>query len=106
MSSLRKAPLTGSLTSATQSGTYSPEGLGPVPAELNVSIWGTFSASVRLERSFDGGTTWLPLTAAGYSMYAWTAPASETLEEVEANVLYRFDCTAYTSGTINYRLSQ
>ena len=26
--------------------------------------------------------------------------------EPERGVLYRFNCTAYTSGTINYRMSQ
>ncbi|MEY3774316.1 MAG: hypothetical protein RLZZ129_1096, partial [Verrucomicrobiota bacterium] len=29
---------------------------------FNVSVWGTFSATVQMQRSFDNGTTWLPLT--------------------------------------------
>lgn len=73
---------------------------------FNVSLWGTFVGTARLERSFDGGTTWLPLTAAGIALYTWTAPASEIAEEPETGVLYRLACTAYTSGTINYRVSQ
>lgn len=73
---------------------------------FNVSLWGTFVGAVRLERSFDGGTTWLPLTAAGIALYAWTAPASEIAEEPETGVIYRLSCTAFTSGTINYRVSQ
>ena len=73
---------------------------------LNVSVWGTFVGTVALQRSFDSGVTWLPLTAAGVATASYTAPASEQVNEPEAGVEYRFACTAYTSGTINYRISQ
>lgn len=92
-------------------GTFSATGqssavtISPIRA-FNVSVWGTFVGTVQLERSFDGGTTWLPITAAGTQIYTWTAPASEIAAEPEANVSYRLNCTAYTSGTINYRISQ
>ena len=33
-------------------------------------------------------------------------PVSLTFGEPERNVLYRTNCLAYTSGTINYRISQ
>jgi hypothetical protein len=101
------AKVTGTFTAIGQSASYAP----PVAPRntntggFNVSTWGTFVASVQLERSFDNGTTWLPLTAAGNQLYAWTAPASENGAEPEAGVLYRLNCTAYTSGTINYRIS-
>jgi hypothetical protein len=72
---------------------------------FNVSIWGTFAASLRLERLVPG-TTWLPLKAAGQELYSWTAPTSEMAEEPEGGVLYRLVCTAHESGTINYRISQ
>ena len=32
---------------------------------FNVSLWGVFSATCPLKRSFDGGSTWLPITASG-----------------------------------------
>jgi len=74
---------------------------------MNVSIWGTFSGSVQLERSFDGGTTWLPCSAsisgtvlaftAAYSGYPWA--------EIEHQVAYRLNCTSLASGTISYRVS-
>lgn len=74
---------------------------------MNVSIWGSFTGSVQLERSFDGGTTWLPCSAAmsgtvlaftaAYSGYPWS--------EVEHQVAYRLNCTSLSSGTINYRVS-
>lgn len=101
--------VTGTFTATGQSTGFPPRpSLGGVSpsAGFNVSLWGTFVGSVQLERSFDNGTTWLPLTAAGTPLYVWTAPASEVCEEPEAGVLYRLNCTAYTSGTVNYRLSQ
>lgn len=74
---------------------------------FNVAIWGTFVATVTVERSFDGGTTWVPVAAtAGGSALSHTAPTSYSLQEVERDVLYRLNCTAYTSGTVNYRVSQ
>ena len=95
-------PVTGSFTAVGQSETLAPHaGRG-----FNVSLWGAFAGAVRLERSFDAGTTWLPISAAGTPLYTWTAPASESAQEDEAGVLYRLNCTAYTSGTITYRLSQ
>lgn len=62
----------------------------------NVSVWGNFVGTIQLQRSFDG-VTWLvakELSAAseGYGY------------EAEDKVLYRFECTAYTSGSINYRM--
>lgn len=102
-----------SITTGTNvvSGTFTSTGTSPAftprPQYMfNVSLWGTFVGTVSLERSFDLGTTWLPLTANGVSIESFTAPCSEQLQEDELKVQYRFNCTAYTSGTINYRLSQ
>ena len=50
--------------------------------------------------------TWLPITAAGAQLYKWTAPASESNQDDEANVQYRLDCTVFTSGAASYRISQ
>ncbi|MFG1388793.1 hypothetical protein [Xanthobacter versatilis] len=95
------APVTGSFTSATNSAAFIPLAGRP----FNVSVYGTFVGTVQLKRSFDG-STWLPLTAAGVTLYSWSAPASEPAEEAEFGVSYRLECTAYSSGTINYRISQ
>lgn len=98
---------TGTFTATGQSASFLADGIGDlVDHAFNLSLWGTFVASVQLERSFDGGTTWLPLTANGTQIYKFTAPCSEGGDETEAGVLYRLNCTAYTSGTVNYRLSQ
>lgn len=71
---------------------------------FNFSLWGTFVATVRLERSFDRGVTWLPVTAFGTPV-EFAGPVSESWEDIE-DVLYSLNCTAITSGTVNYRFSQ
>jgi hypothetical protein len=74
---------------------------------INVAVWGTFAGTVQIERSFDGGSTWLVLDQdlTGTDL-TFTAPKSLIVEEVESAVLYRANCTAFTSGTINVRISQ
>ena len=68
-----------------------------------------FVATVQLERSFDGGLTWIVcnLGSAG-TLAQWNGggPIGLTFGEPERQVAYRFNCIAYTSGTINYRISQ
>ncbi len=96
---------------AALSGTFSATGQSSVFRPLagrafNISLWGAFSASVQLERSFDNGSTWLPITAAGAQLFAWSAAASEQAQEDETAVQYRLNCTSFTSGPINYRVSQ
>jgi hypothetical protein len=70
----------------------------------------TWSGTVNLERSFDGGATWIVCNIGSGTLAQWTggtvAPVSITFGEPEKNVLYRFNAIAYTSGTINYRVSQ
>lgn len=96
-----KTPVGGSFTAMGQSAAYTPV----AGRSINYSAWGTFVGTLRLERSFDAGVTWLPVTALGTGI-SFTAPFSETWDEAEANVQYRLNCSAYTSGTANYRISQ
>lgn len=101
------APVTGTFVATGSSAPFSPEnsvGNG-VSAPFNMSLWGTFVGTIYIERSFDNGATYLPITALGSSV-TFSAPASEVFEEPEAGVLWRLRCSAYTSGTVNYRLSQ
>ena len=68
-----------------------------------------YSGTVQLERSFDGGKTWIICNiGASGTLAQWTAgtPVSLTFGEPEKLVLYRLNCTAFTSGPINYRISQ
>jgi hypothetical protein len=64
---------------------------------------------VRLERTFDGGTTWIVCGIGGDGTQAiWTgagADLSVIVGEPEKGVAYRLNCTAYVSGTVNYRMS-
>lgn len=68
-----------------------------------------FTGSVQLERSFDGGATWLLCNVGGggtMAIYNVGTPVNMTFGEPEKNVLYRLNCTALSAGTINYRISQ
>lgn len=80
-------------------------------ADANATYTGPAVAwvgTVQIERSFDGGKIWLCANIGGAGQLAqFTAgPVSVTFGEPEKNVLYRLNCIAYTSGTINYRISQ
>jgi hypothetical protein len=78
-----------------------------IRGSYNLSIWGVFVATGRLERSFDGGTTWIPVSKDSSGADAsFTAPCGITGYEPEDGVLYSFNCSAYTSGTMNVRISQ
>ena len=77
------------------------------PAEFDVerpfslSIAGTFTATVSLQRSFDAGVTWR-------DVWQTTEPSEEVVDNVEPDVLWRIGCASgsFTSGTINVRISQ
>jgi hypothetical protein len=77
-----------------------------VYGSFNVTIWGIFSGTVAVERAVDGvnfvavGTDGLGTAA------SFTSPITVTGFEPESGVFYRFNCTAYVSGTIHCRLSQ
>lgn len=74
---------------------------------FNIAIWGTFVATLQLEKSFDGGTTWLPVSKdSSGSVATYTSAVNLGIYEPEKDVLYSWNCTAYTSGTVNYRISQ
>jgi hypothetical protein len=89
-----KTPLSGSFTGTGTSSTISH-----IRGDYNTSIWGTFVGTVQLQRSFDDGSTWLEVAE-------YTSGAESVGKEPEKGVLYRFECTAFTSGTINYRMAQ
>ena len=73
--------------------------LGPsIGRNFNVSIWGTFSATVVLQRSFDQGTTWLDIIA-------YSEPIEDSGLECES-AQYRIGVKTggFTSGTVNVRI--
>lgn len=97
-----KTAVSGTFVAVGASAAFSPLAGRP----FNLSLWGTFAGNVLLERSFDAGTTWLPLTGGGGALMSFAAPASEQWEESEVGVQYRLRCASYISGTVNYRVSQ
>lgn len=64
---------------------------------FNLSLSGFGTATVQLQRSYDQGVTWKTRTS-------YTADTEAVIQEPEYGVLYRLNCSAYTSGTIAYRV--
>jgi hypothetical protein len=103
------ASTTGTLTAVANGSAFMPETAADLRAliSFNVALWGTFVATVILEKSFDNGVTYVPvLRPGGNTAVSYSAPSAEVIGEPEDGVLYRLRCTAYTSGTVNYRLSK
>jgi hypothetical protein len=94
------APVIGTFNATGTSIAFSPHAM----RSFNISLWGTFVANIVLERSFDGGTTWLPVRM--LPAYSFNAPMSDTFQDGEYGNQYRFNCASYISGTVNYRISQ
>lgn len=65
--------------------------------KFNFSLSGTWAGTVSLDRSFDRGVTWVVVTS-------YTANTQQQVIEPEDRVYYRVNCSAYTSGTVVYRL--
>lgn len=70
-----------------------------------------FNATVNIERSFDGGSTWLLANIGGGGTLAQYSlgPVSLTFGEPERHVMYRLNPVAYVAvagTTINYRISE
>ena len=86
------APVTGTFGATGNSASLAFKG------GYNVSVWGTFVATIQRQRSFDDGVTWL---AVGADI---TVIGELSDDEPEFGVIYRLECTVYTSGTVNYRL--
>lgn len=98
----------GTLSSATAGDSFrltQPPKRSSAPGQINVAIYGAFSATARIECSFDG-SNWVPMAKDPDGNYAsYTTPVALVIDAPEVGVSYRINCTAYTSGTINYRFS-
>jgi hypothetical protein len=66
---------------------------------FNLSIWGTFVATITVQRSFDLGSTWLDVDT-------FDAPIETVGTDPEAVVVYRAGVKTgdFTSGTVNIRI--
>lgn len=74
--------------------------------DFNAWIYGTFSATVTIQRSFDDGTTWLTVSKPDLSDAAFTTPVNMVVDEPRAGVLYSILVSSYISGTVSYRFDQ
>jgi hypothetical protein len=105
------ANVTGSFVATGQSASFTPNisDRSTKAGAFNVSLTGTAVATVQLEKSFDNGTTWCLIYGGGSQLYVWSYNSvnlAEQAQESEQPVLYRLNCTGYTSGTLAYRISQ
>ncbi len=68
-----------------------------------VSVEGTFTAAVTLQKSYDNGVTWNDQPDSN-----WTTPIEMVCLAVDNSVLWRIGVKSgnYTSGSINTRISQ
>jgi hypothetical protein len=90
--------ITFAFTANTQSsGTFIPR----AKYGFNVSISGTFSATVGLYRQLpgDSSSTWRLVNS-------WIAPVETAVIDYENGVVYQLQTSAYVSGTANGRLGQ
>jgi hypothetical protein len=101
--------VTGAFTANGDSAIFLPRqrlGLPSLQGRYNFSLWGAFVASVTLQRSFDQGVNWIAVSedAAG-TPATYTGPITVVVNEPEFGVQHRAHCV-WTSGTVNYRISQ
>ncbi len=97
------APLAGTTSaSAAMVGPFTPQLARPIWLTLS----GTWTGTVQMLRSTDGGATQLPLTIAGSIWGAFTGNCNEPVwEESEAGATFYLS-TAITSGMLTYRVAQ
>jgi hypothetical protein len=75
--------------------------------EFSVCLGGTFNATVLIERSPDNGASWFPCsTDASGTAASYTSPVSVDVVSLVHPMLYRLHCTAFSTGTVNWTLSQ
>lgn len=102
--------VTGSFTATGQSASFAPRVAERIAQSgvFTTFLTGTAVATVQLECSSDNGVTWCQIYAGGSQLKQWSYSGTnfaEKTEECEQGVLYRLNCTSYTSGTLAYRLS-
>ena len=74
---------------------------------FSIFLGGTFSATVLLERSPDGGSNYYPCSLDPTGTIAeWTAACSVDAESANFGILYRLRCVSFSTGPVNYALLQ
>jgi hypothetical protein len=105
----RPTPTADDQATLVSEGTLSGAGQTTSPTvftgRFNLAVSGAFVGKVVIDRSFDGGATWVPCTNLGGAV-EFEGPASEILQNGERGVLFRARMAAWTSGAAVVRLSQ
>ena len=72
-------------------------------------LYGDGVGTVKLEKSYNGGTTWTDVNLDDYKTVAsWAKLTGDEISprdpflEIGVGALYRLNCTAHSSGTISY----
>lgn len=95
-------PLTGSTTATGVFGPFVPT----LDRSVMLALSGTWSGTVKVLRSTDGGATRVPLTVAGSVWAQFTGNCCEAVwDESEAGATLYLD-VSLTSGSLAYRLAQ
>lgn len=93
--------VTGTASGVSQSGTYRPN----QDAAFNVSVRGTWTGSVNLERSFDEGSTWFICSADGAGTpCTYTSNFSIIVDNPVGGTVFRLNFTALSAGTAPYEI--
>ncbi|MEE2916317.1 MAG: hypothetical protein VYB32_04500 [Pseudomonadota bacterium] len=96
------APVAGTASAATLAGPFAPARGRPIW----LTLMGSWTGTVKLLRSTDGGTTRLPMTIGGSGWGSFQGNCNEPVaEESVAGATYYLDI-AVTSGTLSYRVTQ
>lgn len=96
------APLAATTAVTATAGPFVPSSDRPVVLTLS----GTWTGTVRVLRSIDGGATRLPLTAAGQPWGIFTANCCEPVWQESASDAALYLDIALASGSLSYRVAQ
>lgn len=72
--------------------------------DFNLSLSGTFLATVELQRSFDEKSTWVTVDI--FTTITEKTGSSSTRNRLNVPVAYRLECTTHTSGTVIFVVNQ
>jgi hypothetical protein len=87
-------------------GSFTAVGAGAavvVQGSFGFALWGSFVATVTLERQSPDGTAWIPLSVDNHGTpNAFTVPVALIIEEPAGGVAYRVRCSSWTSGVASW----
>ncbi|GAA0452020.1 MULTISPECIES: hypothetical protein [Sphingomonas] len=95
-------PLAGTASASGRVGPFVPE----LDRPIHLTLSGSWSGTVRVLRSVDGGTTLDPLTLAGEPWAVFTTNANEPVAEESVSGTSYYVEFSLLSGAVTYRVAQ